>query len=203
MLMQHLFPRFDRIDRDTILDTTFSYVVFFFFFFYLILGGETLWTIWSGNGEREKNRGSNTESNFPQIFAIRVPAFSRVTLILPCPPLGLLPFHGSIPRMENCQQVWLGLNFSGQRWRLYRFFHSRRVFLFGLERIINEPRFSGFSTYRWIGLVVKYSVWKLFFIFFSSSSYFFSNEIIFVFEVILICVIYLYLSLASFSFYKI
>lgn len=154
--------------------------------------------------EREKKiEGRIPSRTFRKYLPFVCRHFRESLFILPCPPLGLLPFHGSIPRMENCQQVWLGLNFSGQRWRLYRFFHSRRVFLFGLERIINEPRFSGFSTYRWIGLVVKYSVWKLFFIFFSSSSYFFSNEIIFVFEVILICVIYLYLSLASFSFYKI
>lgn len=102
---------------------------------------------WKGRERERKNRGLNTESNFPQIFAIRVPAFSRVIPILPCPPLGLLPFHVSILRMENCQQVWLGLaEFFGGKMEIVSIFPLEAgLFLFGLERIINEPRFSGFS----------------------------------------------------------
>lgn len=133
-------------------------------FFFLIsseiknLDGETLWS-GSGKGERErKNRGLNTESNFPQIFAIRVPAFSRVIPILPCPPLGLLPFHVSILRMENCQQVWLGLNFSGERWRLYRFFSARGGFSYlGWKGLLMSRVFQVSPTDKqWIDLLVKY-----------------------------------------------
>lgn len=195
--------RFDPI-RSRI--QPFSYVVFFLSFFNLILGGETLWTIWSGNAERERER-KKIEGRIPRVEV-------SANICHSCAGI-FASSHSSYPPFlvlrwacYHCTDRFLGwkiANRFGLAW-ISRGkdgdcidFSIRDGFSY-LERIINGPRFSAFPTTDRLVRSVKYSRNCFLPSFFSSpsSSCFFSNEIIPV-QIILIYVTYSHLSLSRFT----
>lgn len=82
------------------------------------------------------------------------------------------------------------LNFSGERWRLYRSFHSRRVFSYlGWKGLLMSRVFQASPTDKqWIDLLVKYVQCRNYFLhvhlfihpYFSSNYYSFWNNILFI-----------------------